>query len=49
MKPSQLKTMWMESLACERDVFDVFKCYISGEKNKNGVKVSTAISYTNNK
>ena len=49
VKPSQLKTMWMESLTCERDVFDVFKCYISGEKNKNGVKVSTAVSYTNNK
>jgi len=47
-KPSQLKTMWMESLTCEQDVFDVFKCYISGQKNRNGVKVSKAILYTNN-
>lgn len=40
VKPSQLKTMWMETLTCEQDVFDVFKYYISGQKNKNGVKVS---------
>lgn len=39
-KPQQLKAMWNETLTCEKDVFEVFECYISGKKNKNGVKVS---------
>jgi hypothetical protein len=33
--------MWGEELACEEDVFRVFECYITGEKNRNGVKVTS--------
>lgn len=32
--------MWGEELTCEESVFEVFTCYISGEPNKNGHKVS---------
>uniref|UniRef100_T1J9I4 methylenetetrahydrofolate reductase (NADPH) n=1 Tax=Strigamia maritima TaxID=126957 RepID=T1J9I4_STRMM len=33
--------MWGEELTCEQDVWNVFYSYISGECNKNGVKVTT--------
>ena len=36
---SELLKMWGEKLDSEQDVFEVFKNYITGEKNKNGVKV----------
>lgn len=32
--------MWGEELTCEESVFEVFTCYITGEPNKNGYKVS---------
>lgn len=32
--------MWGEELTGEESVFDVFTCYITGEPNKNGHKVS---------
>ncbi len=38
-KPERLRAMWGEELMCEEDVFDVFQCYVTGEKNRNGVKV----------
>ena len=38
-KPERLRAMWGEELLCEEDVYHVFECYITGKKNKNGVKV----------
>ena len=38
-KPERLRAMWGEELSCEEDVFHVFECYITGGKNRNGVKV----------
>ena len=38
-KPERLRVMWGEELARVEDVFHVFECYLTGEKNKNGVKV----------
>lgn len=35
--------MWGQELTCMEDVFEVFKCYISGENNKAGVKVINLI------
>ncbi len=34
-----LLKMWGHELTCEQDVFDVFYNYISGEPNRDGVKV----------
>ena len=31
--------MWGESIECEQDVWDVFTAYLTGEPNRNGVKV----------
>lgn len=31
--------MWGSEIGCEQDVWDVFYCYVSGEHNKNGMKV----------
>ncbi len=31
--------MWGETIDCEEDVWDVFTRYLTGEPNKNGVKV----------
>ena len=39
-KPERLRVMWGEELRSEEDVFHAFVCYLTGEKNKNGVKVS---------
>lgn len=38
--PDELRRMWGEELTCEQDVWDVFHCYISGEPNKSGIRVS---------
>ena len=38
-KPERLWVMRGEELTCVEDVFHVFECYITGQKNKNGVKV----------
>ena len=38
-KPERLRVMWGEELEKEEDVFHVFECYITGAKNRNGVKV----------
>ena len=38
-KPERLRVMWGEELNCPEDVFHVFECYLTGNKNKNGVKV----------
>lgn len=35
----ELMKMWGHDLTCEQDVWDVFTNYITGEANKNGVKV----------
>ncbi|CAI8042483.1 Methylenetetrahydrofolate reductase [Geodia barretti] len=37
-KPERLRVMWGEELNCPEDVFHVFECYLTGNKNKNGVK-----------
>lgn len=39
-KAEKLRAMWGEELTNEEDVAHVFECYLTGEKNKNGVKVS---------
>ena len=39
-KAERLRVMWGEELTKEEDVSHVFECYLTGEKNKNGVKVS---------
>lgn len=39
-KKDDLLKMWGEELRCVEDVFEVFKCYILGEDNRYGVKVS---------
>ena len=31
--------MWGGELTSVEDVFEVFRCYISGENNRNGVQV----------
>ena len=38
-KPERLRVMWGEELNCPEDVFHVFECYLTGNKNRNGVKV----------
>lgn len=38
-KKETLLKMWGEELTSVQDVYDVFVCYISGEKNVNGKKV----------
>ena len=38
-KPETCRAMWGEELVAVDDVHHVFECYITGEKNKNGVKV----------
>lgn len=35
--------MWGEELEKEEDVFHVFECYITGMKNRNGVKVGVVL------
>ena len=35
----ELLQMWGNELTCEQDVFDVFTCFVTGEPNKQGVKV----------
>ncbi|EDO41828.1 predicted protein [Nematostella vectensis] len=40
-KKEQMLKMWGQQLNDVQDVFEVFKCYISGEKNENGVKVTS--------
>lgn len=40
-KKEDLLKMWGQELTCMEDVFEVFKCYISGENNKAGVKVKS--------
>ena len=39
LKPERLRVMWGEALTCEADVFHTFESYVTGEKNKSGVKV----------
>ncbi|CAB3991290.1 methylenetetrahydrofolate reductase-like isoform X1, partial [Paramuricea clavata] len=39
-KKETLLKMWGEQLTSVQDVYDVFVCYISGEKNVNGTKVT---------
>ncbi|XP_028406469.1 methylenetetrahydrofolate reductase-like [Dendronephthya gigantea] len=39
-KKETLLKMWGEELSSVQDVYDVFVCYISGEKNVNGSKVT---------
>ena len=36
---ADLLKMWCEELTCKEDVWNVFACYLSGEKNKQGVLV----------
>lgn len=36
----ELLKMWGEELTSEESVFEVFTCYITGEPNRNGYKVS---------
>ncbi|KAL8198291.1 UNVERIFIED_CONTAM: hypothetical protein K2H54_003646 [Gekko kuhli] len=36
----ELLKMWGEELTSEQSVFEVFRCYISGEPNRNGQKVT---------
>jgi methylenetetrahydrofolate reductase (NADPH) len=38
-KKATLLKMWGEELTSVQDVYDVFVCYISAEKNANGTKV----------
>ena len=38
-KPETRRVMWGEQLEKLEDVYHIFECYISGKKNKNGVKV----------
>ncbi|CAI8034938.1 Methylenetetrahydrofolate reductase, partial [Geodia barretti] len=40
-KPERLRVMWGEELNCPEDVFHVFECYLTGNRNKNGVKVTS--------
>jgi methylenetetrahydrofolate reductase (NADPH) len=40
-KPERLRVMWGEELNCPEDVFHVFECYLTGNKNRNGVKVTS--------
>ena len=37
--------MWGEELQTIDDVCHVFECYISGKKNKNGVKVQKEVLF----
>ena len=39
--PQDLLNMWGTELNCVEDVFDVFVCYLTGQKNKRGYKVSS--------
>jgi methylenetetrahydrofolate reductase (NADPH) len=32
--------MWGEELCSEQDVWDVFHCYLSGQPNKSGCKIT---------
>lgn len=43
-KKATLLKMWGEELTCVYDVYDVFACFISGEKNANGHKVTIRMS-----
>jgi methylenetetrahydrofolate reductase (NADPH) len=43
-KAERLRAMWGEELTKEEDVSHVFECYLTGEKNKNGVKVREELS-----
>jgi len=36
----ELLQMWGHELTDERDVWDVFRCYLTGEQNKDGFKAS---------
>lgn len=35
-----LLEMWGNELNCEQDVWNIFHCYLSGQPNKDGVKVT---------
>lgn len=41
IKKEDLLKMWGGELASVEDVFEVFRCYISGENNRNGVQVKS--------
>lgn len=41
LKKGDLLKMWGEELTREEDVFEVFRCYISGERSDSGVKVTS--------
>jgi methylenetetrahydrofolate reductase (NADPH) len=41
-KPADLRKMWGEELKGEADVAQVFTCYITGDMNASGVKVSAS-------
>ena len=45
-KREDLLKMWGEELTSVEDVFEVFKCYISGENNRSGVKVIKVASFS---
>ena len=38
-KQERLRAMWGEELTRDEDVSEVFECYLTGKKNRNGVKV----------
>jgi methylenetetrahydrofolate reductase (NADPH) len=40
-KPETRRVMWGEALDSVEDVHQVFECYITGLKNKNGIKVTS--------
>jgi len=37
--------MWGETIESEEDVWDVFTRYLTGEPNKNGVKVNIELLF----
>ena len=39
IKPETRRAMWGEELQSCDDVYHIFECYITGKKNKNGIKV----------
>lgn len=41
VKRDDLLKMWGEELTKVEDIFEVFRCYISGESNKAGIKVTS--------
>jgi hypothetical protein len=45
----ELISMWGETIESEKDVWNVFTCYLTGEPNKKGVKVSRILLLNNYK